>query len=370
MTILSPFVYWAQSQDTVFVKVDLKNAINAHVNLEKRKLAFQAKGVGARGENDYTFSLDFYSNVDVKDSKYKVQDSNVTFHISKEAKDWWPRLISQPQKPAWLKIDFDKWQTEEDPDDVDETYEKLRDIREDYGNLYNRLQKEELGYSREDVRKVYLGFYNLFMFVSFLYILVVLGIMYVKNGYRSFDSAYEILGYVVIFLTSIQFLEILHCLLGYTSGSVFTTFIQVAGRMTVVNLVLGSEHELQMNPEVYFLFLFWSLIEVIRYPYYITQIYKKEIKLLTWLRYTVWIPLYPLGFLMELIIIYKSIPYFERSKQYSVSLPNDINFSFSFPTFIRVYLLLFAFPLMYLLMSHMYRARRKKLAPVNIKKNF
>ena len=58
-------------------------------------------------------------------------------------KDWWPRLISQPQKPAWLKIDFDRWESEDLNDDDD-----VRDVREDYPNSYDQLQREEFGYKK------------------------------------------------------------------------------------------------------------------------------------------------------------------------------------------------------------------------------
>lgn len=64
--------------------------------------------------------------------------------ISKCDKTWWPRIISQPQKPAWLKIDFEKWQTEDDFDDEND----VRDVRDDYPDLYEKLQKEEIGYRK------------------------------------------------------------------------------------------------------------------------------------------------------------------------------------------------------------------------------
>ena len=39
-----------------------------------------------------------------------------------------------------------------------------------------------------------------------------------------------------------------------------------------------------------------------RYPYYALSVLNMEAKVLTWLRYTVWVPLYPLGFTCEGII--------------------------------------------------------------------
>lgn len=44
-----------------------------------------------------------------------------------------------------------------------------------------------------------------------------------------------------------------------------------------------------------------------RYPYYILQVYKFDIDFLTWLRYSIWIPLYPLGILCEGIVILRYV---------------------------------------------------------------
>lgn len=66
--------------------------------------------------------------------------------MTKEKGGWWPRLISTPQKPTWLKIDFDKWQTEDDLID-----EKVNDIATDYPDVYKHLMKNELGYVKGNI---------------------------------------------------------------------------------------------------------------------------------------------------------------------------------------------------------------------------
>lgn len=88
---------------------------------------------------------------------------------------------------------------------------------------------------------------------------------------------------------------------------------------------------------------------------------KKNIGFLTWLRYTIWIPLYPLGILCEGIVILRNIPYFVETGRYSVSLPNDWNFAFDMPLFMKIYLLLLVLPGSYFLMNYMRKARNKKL---------
>ncbi len=78
-------------------------------------------------------------------------------------------------------------------------------------------------------------------------------------------------------------------------------------------------------------------------------------------RYTLWVPLYPVGFVCEGVIALRDIPYFEETGRFSYPLPNSWNLSFHFPTVLRLYLLLFFFPLLYTMMNHMYRQRCKKL---------
>lgn len=88
-------------------------------------------------------------------SNYKVVDSKVDFILKKCSKGWWPRLIGRPQKPAWLKVDFDKWQSEEDIE------ESNRDIRMDYPDIYNKVYKEEYGYLKGKKNNSLLSFYTL-----------------------------------------------------------------------------------------------------------------------------------------------------------------------------------------------------------------
>lgn len=44
-----------------------------------------------------------------KDALPRLTKSNVHLVFEKKEPRWWPRLTSESKKPAWLKIDFDKW---------------------------------------------------------------------------------------------------------------------------------------------------------------------------------------------------------------------------------------------------------------------
>ncbi|XP_013164422.1 PREDICTED: very-long-chain (3R)-3-hydroxyacyl-CoA dehydratase-like, partial [Papilio xuthus] len=193
---------------------------------------------------------------------------------------------------------------------------------------------------------------------------------YAKLEYESVTDTYEHVGSAMKFLQLMQYLEVMHPMFGYTKGGVLVPFLQTSGRAFVLFVMIEAEPRMQTKPVVFYLFLIWGLIEVVRYPFYITQIYKKEIYLLTWLRYTLWIPLYPLGILCESIVILRNIPYFEETQKFSVSMPNEWNFAFHLPSLMRVYLLVLTFPGMFFVMSHMHKLRTVKLKPkVIIKKS-
>ena len=68
----------------------------------------------------------------------------------------------------------------------------------------------------------------------------------------------------------------------------------------------------------------------------------------------------------EGVIILRNIPYFEETQLFTISLPNDFNFGFHFPSLLRAYLLFGFFPVLYTMMNYMYQLRCKKL---NIKQH-
>lgn len=63
MIIPSPFVYWAQTESTISLKIELKNVVDPDVKVLENNLKFSAEGIGARGESLYEFKLDLFSPV-------------------------------------------------------------------------------------------------------------------------------------------------------------------------------------------------------------------------------------------------------------------------------------------------------------------
>lgn len=53
-------------------------------------------------------------------------------------------------------------------------------------------------------------------------------------------------------------------------------------------------------------------------------------------RYSLFIPLYPVGMLVEMVLMAKSLPYLKSQKLNSIALPNAVNFGFDYRLFIQV----------------------------------
>ena len=104
----------------------------------------------------------------------------------------------------------------------------------------------------------------------------------------------------------------------------------------------------------------WTLTEIVRYLFYALSVVDLKVGLVTWLRYTLFIVLYPVGAGSELVVLYAALPSIKSSSMLSLAMPNRFNATFS------LYYALVIFGLMYLpffpqLYGHMFSQRRKVL---------
>jgi very-long-chain (3R)-3-hydroxyacyl-CoA dehydratase len=90
---------------------------------------------------------------------------------------------------------------------------------------------------------------------------------------------------------------------------VFTTFIQVLSRLTLVWGVCDAfPAETQTSTAYSTMVLAWSITEVVRYSFYFTSLRGSVPSVLQWLRYNTFLVLYPLGVGSEMTEVWKAIP--------------------------------------------------------------
>ncbi|PWA29213.1 hypothetical protein CCH79_00006303 [Gambusia affinis] len=209
------------------------------------------------------------------------------------------------------------------------------------------------------LKKGYLFMYNLVQFLGFSWIFVNMTVRLFILGQDSFYDTFHTTADMMYFCQMMAVLEVVNPLLGLVKTGFFPAMIQVAGRNVILFVVFGCLDEMQNKAVVFFVFYLWSSIEIFRYPFYMLACIGTDWKLLTWLRYSLWIPLYPLGVVAEAVAVIQSLPIFDETRLFSVPLPSALGHSLSFSYTLQLYLVLMFLGL-FINFRHLYKQRQRR----------
>ncbi|XP_055983926.1 very-long-chain (3R)-3-hydroxyacyl-CoA dehydratase 3 [Sorex fumeus] len=349
--VLTPHVYWAQRHRELYLRVELSDVQNPAISIAENTLHFRAQGHGAKGDNVYEFHLDFLDPVKPQPA-YKVTQRQVNITVQKKTSQWWERLTKQEKRPLFLAPDFDRWLDESDAES------ELRAKEEERLNRL-RLEREGSPESMANLRKGYLFMYNLVQFLGYSWIFVNMTVRYLIFGKESFYDTFHSVADMMYFCQMLSLVEPINAAIGVTSSPLLPALIQLLGRNFILFFIIGSMDEMQNKAVVFFVFYMWSAIEIFRYPFYMLACVDMDWKVLTWLRYTVWIPLYPLGCLAEAVAVIQSIPLFNESGRFSFTLPYPLKIRVRFSLFLQIYLIMLFLGL-YINFRHLHKQRRRR----------
>ncbi|PSS05243.1 tyrosine phosphatase-like protein [Coniella lustricola] len=168
------------------------------------------------------------------------------------------------------------------------------------------------------------------------------------------DQVYASLRVVVLFTQTLAALEIVHAAIGLVHAPVLTTFVQVAGRLTVLWIVIEAYPAATQQPYCIFyasMVLCWGLADVIRYLYFATRLVGgHQYRRLIWLRYSAFYVLYPIGIASEVGVVAQAV---KEAWQWG-----NHGHAWAYMAAATLYL-----PAAPTLFNHMRRQRRKVLAP-------
>ncbi|XP_028287524.1 very-long-chain (3R)-3-hydroxyacyl-CoA dehydratase [Parambassis ranga] len=355
---LTPLVYWAQRHEEIYLRVELTDAQNIDIHVHENILQFRALGHGAKGQNEYNFNLELLLPVKPEVS-HKSTQRQVNIIVRKNQRGWWERLTVQERKPLFLAPDFDRWLEESDAEmEFQQREEKRSRIR--------ASRHREEGFI--SLKTGFLVVYNLVQFLGFSWIFVNMTVRLIIFGQDSLYDTFHTISDVMFFCQILAAVEVLNAAFGLVRTGVIPTVIQVVGRNFILFIIFGSLEEMHHQPVVFFVFYLWSTIEIFRYPFYMLGCLNTEWKTLTWLRYTVWIPLYPLGVLAEAFAVIQSIPIFDKTKLFSIPVPKAIGTSVSFSYLLYVYLVLMFLGL-FINFRHLYKQRKRRFRTKKRKAN-
>lgn len=212
-----------------------------------------------------------------------------------------------------------------------------------------------------NVKDIYLLAYNAGMCLGWGTILVKTVKTIAEGG--SAASVYPQIAQLLCVAQTGAVAEIVHAAMGLVRSPVGTTFLQVLSRLIVLyGACRIGDTDATKSPLFVQMLIAWCLSEIIRYSFYGANIVKAKIAPLTWLRYSAFMVLYPVGIIGEIGCLYKALPYIKEHKPWTVELPNRINFTFSWYNCVW-FILLGIYPYgSYVMYSYMLAQRRKTLA--------
>lgn len=222
-----------------------------------------------------------------------------------------------------------------------------------------KTTRENASIGLDYYKKTYLFVYNLTLFVGFLK--VYSDLLYSEFTGTKNDDSVTAAALIIKLLTYTQLLESLHPILGLVPGGPIIPFIQVFGRLVVNHFLTDPNIRNNSGPYPHYLFIVWSSIEIFRYSFYALRVFKMDFYPIAWCRYSLFLPLYPMGGFCESQIVLATAKQYQNTDRYSWRLPNAANISFDLATFLKIYAYVLLGPTILHLMRHMLSQRAKQL---------
>ncbi|KAL4073940.1 PTPLA-domain-containing protein [Scleroderma citrinum] len=164
--------------------------------------------------------------------------------------------------------------------------------------------------------------------------------------------SYSASWWVVAPVQSLAALEVFHVLFGLVRSPLLTTLLQVTSRLILVWLIVARFPSTHLNPFYTTMVLAWSLTEVLRYTYYTLSLMGARVPhALTWLRYTTFYVLYPLGAGSEALVVLSTIPEWKHGQYVKWGLED----------WLKAGQVLLWIPGLWVMYTHMMQTRRKVL---------
>lgn len=142
-----PSVSWAQRSARVFLTFNVE-CEKPDIKIEKNALTF--KGICAPDQKLHEVVIPLYADIDPDKSSYTNKGRLIEVVLAKDKTDapFWPNLTSDKKKHHWLKVDFNRWQ------DEDESGDDLDDMNDMFssklGNFGDENEKDDSSSAEEE----------------------------------------------------------------------------------------------------------------------------------------------------------------------------------------------------------------------------
>ncbi|XP_053601186.1 prostaglandin E synthase 3 homolog [Plodia interpunctella] len=129
-----PSVSWAQRNSRILLTINVE-CEKPHIKIDNKSFAF--KGLCQPDNKVHEIKIDLYDEIDPEKSTYlnKGRLIDVCLVKAKIDQPFWLSLTNDKKKHHWLKVDFNRWQDEDDSnDEIDDMNDMFSDKLGDFGN--------------------------------------------------------------------------------------------------------------------------------------------------------------------------------------------------------------------------------------------
>lgn len=235
---------------------------------------------------------------------------------------------------------------------------KLEIYKPDFDDLPSKIVRSSYEKHTMKVRDTYMLMYNTSQFVLWSLTLYSLLASLAQSG--DLCSAYSAAERWARVGQALSAAEVLHAALGLAGGGVVAAFVQAAGRGAVLFAVLPYVRSAPCGMSSALVGA-WAAGDIVRYAFYVDTLLQGGQRWLLWLRYSLFLALYPVGMTAEWLIYYTTLAEIDTIALHAVRMPNAWNFAFDFGVWNRIVLASYAYFAPYMF-SYMLRQRRRKLA--------
>lgn len=122
-------VLWAQRSSTsdaamnfIYLTINVPDVPKEGLQLDLKPTGLTFTGTSGTLKRKYHVELDFFAEIDPKESKISHTAKNIEIKIQKKdlKEEYWPRLLKESKKLHFLKTDFDKWVDEDEQNEAPE----------------------------------------------------------------------------------------------------------------------------------------------------------------------------------------------------------------------------------------------------------
>ncbi|KAL4641588.1 very-long-chain (3R)-3-hydroxyacyl-CoA dehydratase 4 isoform X1 [Arapaima gigas] len=175
---------------------------------------------------------------------------------------------------------------------------------------------------RSTIGLAYLFLYNLLQFCGHTWIFANMTARFLSFGGDAVDDTFYSVGVAMSLCQLLSALELFHIADGLEKGPLLPRFVQVVERIFLLFAVIIGQEEVQSKPIVCALFYLWNILGLLRYPHQLACLFSAPSLSMLWVHYTLWVPLYPLSVLAEVMTVFQALPYFGSQSTGSTQPPS------------------------------------------------